>query len=120
VTSPNRPTIIIVIIAKPPPFALAYGDEVKEHLRWIDAKYYSLIQSEIEVQLAFSLQIETRNRKPLERPVLFGAEWELRIGPDNRFRVFYTVETGIRKVRVVAVGIKEGNRILIGGKEVER
>lgn len=109
----------MVIMAKKPPFALVYGDDVKDHLQWIEPKHYSLIQSEIESQLQFSPDVETRNRKPLEQPVSFGAEWELRFGPDNRFRVFYAIEADIRKVRVLAVGIKDGNRILIGGKEVE-
>ena len=38
-------------MAKKPPFTLVYADEVKEHLRAIDAKHHSLIQSEIEGQL---------------------------------------------------------------------
>ncbi|MBI3464964.1 MAG: addiction module toxin RelE [Planctomycetes bacterium] len=104
---------------KKPPFALMYSDEVKEHLRAIETKYHSLIQSEIGGQLQFQPEVETRNRKPLERPMLSGAEWEIRFGPDNRFRVFYEVDAEAREVRVLAIGVKEGNRLLIGGEEFQ-
>lgn len=112
-------TIIMVIMAKKPTFALVYADEVKRHLRAIETKYHSLIQSEVEAQLAYQPDVETRNRKPLERPVEFGAEWELRLGPDNRFRVFYQTNLDNREVRIVAVGVKDRDRLLIGGEEVE-
>ncbi len=104
-------------MAKKPSFMLVYADEVKEHLRAIEAKHHSLIQSEIEDQLLREPDVETRNRKPLKRPIAFGADWELRLGPDNRFRVFYQVKDDTRVVRVLAVGVKERNRLYFGGKE---
>ena len=104
-------------MAKQPAFALVYADEVKQHLRAIEPKYHSLLQSEIEGQLLFEPEVETRNRKPLQRPISFGAQWELRLGPDNRFRVFYQVNAESREVRVLAVGVKDRNRLLIGGEE---
>ena len=94
-----------------------YADEVKQHLRAIEPKYHSLIQSEIEGQLRFEPEVETRNRKLLKRPISFGAQWELRLGPDNRFRVFYHVHADKHEVRVLAVGLKDRNRLLIGGEE---
>lgn len=112
-------TIIMVIMTKRQPFALIYGDEVKVHLRAIEAKHHSLIASEIEDQLRFQPDVETRNRKPLQRPVAFGAEWELRLGPDNRFRAFYQVKSETRQVLILAIGVKERNRLLIGGEEFE-
>ena len=63
--------------------------------------------------------METRNRKPLKRPVAFEAEWEIRLGPDNRFRVFYEVDREERVVYILAIGVKERNRLYIGGEEVE-
>ena len=104
-------------MAKKPPFALVYAAEVKRHLRAIETKYHSVIQSETEAQLLFDPDVETRNRKPLKRPIAFGADWDLRLGPDNRFRVFYQVSAESRKVRVLAVGVKDRNRLLIGGEE---
>jgi hypothetical protein len=44
----------------------------------IDAKYYMLIRSTIEARLAFEPDVETRNRKPLKRPVTFEATAEAR------------------------------------------
>jgi mRNA-degrading endonuclease RelE of RelBE toxin-antitoxin system len=106
-----------MVMAKQRAFALVYADEVKQHLRAIETKYRSLIQSEIEGQLLFEPEVETRNRKPLKRPISFGAQWELRLGPDNRFRVFYQVNAEEREVRILAVGLKDRNRLLIGGEE---
>jgi hypothetical protein len=106
-------------MAKKQPFALVYADGVRKHLRAIEAKYHSLIQSGIETQLLHEPDVETRNRKPLKRPITFGADWELRLGPDNRFRVFYQVNRDSREVRVLAVGVKERSRLFFGGEEFE-
>lgn len=101
------------------PFQLIYAEEVKQHLRVIEAKYHGLIRSETKTQLLFEPNIESRNRKPLQRPTSFGAQWELRLGPDNRFRIFYQIEAEGHEVRILAVGVKQGNRLLIAGEEVE-
>jgi hypothetical protein len=108
-----------MVMAKKPAFALVYADEVKQHLRAIETKYHSLIRSAVESQLIHQPGVETRNRKPLKRPIAFGADWELRLGPENRFRVFYQVNAETREVRVLAVGVKDRNRLLIGGEEFE-
>ena len=107
---------IIMVMAKKQPFTLLYADEVKGHLRGIEAKYQ---QTQIEAQLLQVPDVESRNRKPLKRPIIFGADWELRLGPDNRFRVFYQVNTESREVRVLAVGAKDRNRLYFGGEEFE-
>jgi Ser/Thr protein kinase RdoA (MazF antagonist) len=62
--------------------------------------------------------VETRNRKPVRPPAAFQAEWDLRLGPKNRFRVFYQIDQEKRQVRIVAIGVKDRNRLLIGGEEV--
>ena len=62
---------------------------------------------------------ETRNRKLLEQPAPFEATWELRFGPDNRFRVFYEVESRERTVTILAIGLKQGNRLIVGGEEIK-
>jgi mRNA-degrading endonuclease RelE of RelBE toxin-antitoxin system len=99
-------------------FDLIYAPQVKTHLQAIERKYHSLIRSTIETQLQFEPNLETRNRKPLKRPVELGADWEIRFGPDNRFRVFYSVEQENRQVFILATGIKRGNRLIIGREEV--
>jgi mRNA-degrading endonuclease RelE of RelBE toxin-antitoxin system len=100
-------------------FLLVYPPIIKQHLRFIDAKYYSLIRKSLENRLQSEPDVESRNRKPLKRPVGFGAKWEVRLGPENRFRVFYRVEHNARQVIILAIGEKIGSRLLIGGAEVK-
>ena len=85
----------------------------------IEPKYHSLIRTTIEEQLRFQPETATRNSKPLERPIDLGARWELRFGPDNRFRVFYRVDAEERHVRILAIAVKERNRLFLAGEEVE-
>lgn len=100
-------------------YQLVYAPQVKDHLRAIDRKYYSLIRETIEEQLLHEPDVETRNRKPLRRGPVFKGEWELRFGPDNRFRAFYEIDAAERSVAILAIGVKLGNRLLIGGNEVQ-
>lgn len=107
-------TIIIVIV-----FALVFDPETRGHLQAVPRKYHSLIKREIEALLCFEPDVETRNRKQLETPNVLDAAWEIRFGPGNRFRVFYDVEREPQPtVYVLAVGVKKGSRLLIGGKEL--
>jgi hypothetical protein len=110
---------MITVMAKRQPFALVYDPEIAEHLGAIEAKYHSLLRATIEEQLRFEPETATRNRKPLERLIPLGARWELRLGPQNRFRVFYRVDAGQRQVRILAIAVKERNRLFIAGREVE-
>jgi hypothetical protein len=112
-------TIIIVNMGPEQRFDLIYAPVTKLHLKTIGRKYYSLIRTNIENGLQFEPDVETRNRKPLKRPVAFEAEWELRFGPDNRFRVFYDINIESHEVYILAIGVKEGNRLFIGGQEVK-
>lgn len=100
------------------PFSLVYAPVVREHLIAIDPKYDSLIREKTEEQLTYEPDVETRNRKPVRPPAAFHAEWELRFGPSNRFRVFYQIDRESREVRIVAIGVKDRNRLMVGGEEV--
>jgi hypothetical protein len=106
-------------MAKRQPFALIYDPEVAGHLAAIEPKYHSMIRTTIEEQLRFEPESATRNRKPLERPIDLGARWELRLGPGNRFRVFYRVDAEGRQVRILAIAVKKRDRVFIAGEEVE-
>jgi hypothetical protein len=110
---------IIMVMAKRQPFDLIYDPEVARHLAAIEPKYHSLIREAIEQQLRFEPEATTRNRKPLQRPTEPGARWELRFGPDNRFRVFHRVETEGRRVRVLAVAVKARDRLFLADEEVD-
>lgn len=106
-------------MASAPEFELIYAPITKSQLKAIDRKFWSLIRHEIENQLRHEPDVETRNRKPLERPVSFGAKWEIRFGVKNRFRVFYKVDRVEMSVEILAIGEKVGERLLIGGEEIE-
>lgn len=101
------------------PFIIIYDAEVRQHMKQIPKKYHSLIQKAIEEQLTYTPDLETRNRKPLRRPSLLGASWELRCGTDNRFRVLYSTNIERGEVYILAIGTKQGNQLFIGDKELE-
>jgi len=109
----------MVIMAKRDPYTLVYARAVKKHLAAIDVKYHSTVRETIEEQLEFDPDVETTNRKPLEQPAAFAAEWEIRFGPNNRFRVLYEIDPEDRVVGILAIGVKDGNRLLVGGKEIK-
>jgi hypothetical protein len=92
---------------------------VRGHLEAIERKYYQLIRKTIETQLRFGPDVEAGNRKPLKRSITAGGDWEIRFGPKNRFRVFYEVNQERDEVHILAIGVKVGNRLFIGGKEVQ-
>ena len=108
----------MVNMASREPFSLIYAPQVWRQLRFIDRQFHPWIRRAIEQQLQHQPDVETRNRKPLTRPVEFEADWEIRFGPANRFRVFYRIVPDRHEVHILAVGIKEGNRLLLGGLEV--
>ena len=98
-------------------FTLSFAPEAVDHLDLIEFKYHGLLRRTINEQLTYTPTEETRNRKPLDQPAPFDASWELRCGPDNCFRVFYQVDAAKREVQVLAIGVKERNRLVIGGEE---
>jgi mRNA-degrading endonuclease RelE of RelBE toxin-antitoxin system len=106
-------------MAKRPKFTLSFAPQAIEHMDLIASKYHGLLRRTINEQLIYTPTHETRNRKPLNQPAPFGATWELRCGPDNRFRVFYDIDAAAHVVQILAVGVKDHNRLLIGGEEYE-
>ena len=76
-----------------------------------------MIRTTIETQLKMTPDVPTRNRKRLETPSPFDATWELRFGSDNRFRILYEIDEAKKTVNILAIGIKDRNRLLIGGEE---
>ncbi len=86
----------------------------------IENKYVSVIRNSIETRLRFEPQVATRNRKLLLAPSTIGATWELRCGPNNRFRVFYDVDQEDRRVLILAIGVKIRNEVWIGKERFEK
>jgi mRNA-degrading endonuclease RelE of RelBE toxin-antitoxin system len=104
---------------EPRHFSIVYAPITKQHLRTIEAKYYSLIRDVVDQQLSFEPTTQTRNRKPLKRPVVFMATWEIRFGPHNQFRVYYDVDLEQARVSILAIGSKHGDRVVIGAEEIQ-
>ena len=104
---------------KRPKFVLSFAPEAIEHLDLIESKYHGFLRRRIREQLTSTPTEETRNRKPLVQPAPFEATWELRCGPNNRFRIFYDVDPVSEVVVVLAIGMKDRSRLLIGGEEYE-
>src|SRR5437763_4817642 len=106
-------------MAKRSKFTLSFAPEAIEHLDRIDPRYHGLLRRTINERLTHTPTEEIRNRKPLDQPAPFGASWELRCGPDNRFRIFYEVDAAALEVQILAVGVKDRSRLVIGGEEYE-
>ena len=106
-------------MVKQPKFILTFAPETIEHFDCIEPKYHALLRRTIKDQLTYTPTEETRNRKPLDQPAPFDASWELRCGPDNRFRVFYDVDAKKNHVKIEAIGHKVGSNLFIRGKEYQ-
>ena len=94
------------------PYHIGYLRTAIGHLRQLTARQRSTALDTVDTQLTHEPKTETRNRKEMIPNPL--ASWELRIGD---LRVYYDVTEDPQTVTVVAVGIKEGNRLFIGGEE---
>jgi hypothetical protein len=108
---------------------IIFARNVQVCLGFIPIKDHRVIRVAILEQLLYTPMLETRNRKPLD-PEIYGATWELRCGPQNRYRVLYDViqheqdanntqnNTEPDVIHVLLIGEKIGERLLIAGKVV--
>lgn len=110
------------MVRKKPVFEIVYRPKTVRHLDAIEAKHWSLIRTTIEEQLSHEPFTETTNRKPLLRQSPFAENvWEIRFGPQNQLRVFYCSDPDEpQRVLIEAIGVKNRNRLMIGGEEVKR
>ncbi len=97
------------------PYRIEYDPEADEHLAALTARDAATVLDTVLRQLAHQPAVTTRNRRRMrQNPV---APRELRIG---RLRVYYDVQEAPEKVVTVrAVGVKQRNRVRIGGKEID-
>jgi mRNA-degrading endonuclease RelE of RelBE toxin-antitoxin system len=95
-------------------YAVEFAKSVEGHLRVLTARERTTVLDAINRQLPHEPLKETRHRKPLRpNPI---APWERRVG---QLRVFYDVAGAeSRMVRILAVGRKRRNVLVIGGKEI--
>lgn len=103
-------------------YRIEYSPDTIAHLQGLTARQRALVLDAVEQQLSHQPTVETRNRKPMRPNRL--APWELRV---EECRVYYDVgedpedvgEDPEPTVMVVAVGIKDRSRVIIGGEEIE-
>jgi mRNA-degrading endonuclease RelE of RelBE toxin-antitoxin system len=96
-------------------YRIDYSPDAEGHLRALTARRRAIVFDTIDEQLVDQPGVETRNRKPMRPNPL--APWELRIGD---LRVYYDIEEQPeQRVMILAVGVKDRNRLIIGGEEVE-
>ena len=95
-------------------FDIRLSESALADIRWFRQRERRTIMDGIERQLVYEPGIETRNRKRL-RPNRV-AEWELRI---DDYRVVYDVKADEAVVEIKLVGLKNGNQLLVRGKEYE-
>lgn len=96
-------------------YRIKYSPDADAHLRALTARQRSIVFDRVDEQLADQPAVETRNRKPMRpNPI---APWELRVGG---LRVYYDIaEQPEKLVTILAVGVKVGDRVLIGSEEIE-
>jgi mRNA-degrading endonuclease RelE of RelBE toxin-antitoxin system len=95
-------------------FDLDFSPDSQEHLASLRKVDQVKVISAIESRLSQEPLTPARNRKPMRSNLI--ATWELRVG---NFRVYYDVDADQRIVLIRAVGLKDRNRILIGGEQVD-
>ncbi|MGO8748058.1 MAG: type II toxin-antitoxin system RelE family toxin [Thermoguttaceae bacterium] len=95
-------------------FSIRWSPDARDHLRLLAARQRVLVIDSVERILPHQADEASKNRKLLRANPL--ATWELRLG---NLRVFYDVNMDEKAVEIVAVGLKEHNRLRIGGEEVE-
>jgi mRNA-degrading endonuclease RelE of RelBE toxin-antitoxin system len=99
-------------------YDIVFDEKVIEHLNSIESKYHHRILDEIEELLSYEPGIQTRNRKALIEPTVFGVAWEIRFGqPDNRFRAFYRIDDDVLTVYILAILVKKNNKLYLGDQE---
>lgn len=96
-------------------YRIDYAEQTREHLKKLAARDRASVVDAIDDSLGFEPAKETRNRKRMEDNSL-EAGFELRVGP---LRVYHDVDQGGRAVSVLAIGVKDRDRVLIGGEEIK-
>jgi len=94
-------------------FRIEFTKTAYQHLQQLKQFDRNRILDSIKSQLPYQPQQETRHRKMLRPNQL--ADWELRV---DDYRVFYDINEAQNIVRIIAVGLKQHNQLIIDGKEI--
>lgn len=94
-------------------YAIKFGKSAYRHLEALRRFDRNKILDGIKEQLTYAPKEKTRNKKLLRENPL--ADWELRVG---LYRIFYDIDETNKIVRILAIGIKDRERIIIEGEEI--
>ena len=96
-------------------FEIELTPEAVDHLALLTARQRATLLSAVAQQLRHEPRCETRNRRPLRPNPL--AQWRLRVG---NLRVYYDVDgPRVGLVLVKAIGVKDRDRVRVGGVEIK-
>ncbi len=95
-------------------YQIEYSPEAVDHMESLTARQSATVLDVVARTLTHEPTVPTRHRKVLRANAV--APWELRIGD---LRVYYEVKDDPERVVVKAIGVKERNRVVIGGEEVQ-
>src|SRR4051812_25614822 len=95
------------------PYRIEYRHDARLQVQALPKHQQVMLLDKIREQLTSHPQVQTRNRKPLESSAL--GSWELRAGD---VRAYYDVIERERLVRILTVGVKVRDLVLIDGKLV--
>ncbi len=98
---------------KKAPWRVAIKEPVMDDLRWFGKKNGRMLLDEAERELARDPLSATRNMKTLRPNAV--AQRELRLL--GKYRVLFNVDEGAREVRIVLVGEKRGETLVVRGEE---
>ena len=100
---------------KKAPYRIDYSPDAEDHLASFTARQAATVLDTVVRQLTYEPTVSTRKRKLLRANEV--APWEPRIG---HLRVYHEVMDHPERVVVVkAVGIKDRDRVWMGGVEVK-
>ena len=89
-------------------YAIKFGKSAYRYLEAFRKFDRNNILDGIKEQLTYKPREETRNKKLLRENPL--ADWELRV---YKYRVFYDIEEIKKIVRILAIGIKDREEIIL-------
>lgn len=94
-------------------YRIVYEVSAEEHLSRLSARDQVLVVDAVDRALEHEPTRETRNQKRMRpNPI---APWELRV---RSLRVYFDVDEDTRTVTILAVGVKDRNRVRIGREEL--
>lgn len=95
-------------------FHLRWSPDARDHLAGLSGNQRTTALDGAETHLKDHPDQATKRKKLLrENPI---ATWELRLGD---LRLFCNIDAEQHAVEIVAVGVKDHNRLVIGGQEIE-